>query len=1085
MNEAGANPLHSSKEQTGRRAGSCRVCLKNFKPEDYSRICFGCKMKVCEDCASYSKQSENEDESLWSCSVCRRKQQSIQQLIVAQDSTDSLLDIPILDTLQRRHSDLKISSKTNSNMQSLGSGLAPPRSPELRRHSDVSPASLKELEKVASDKREEVRWERELEWRQKQRNSRSPSLCRPNQQQQQHQPSQQSSQAQAQAEMQRQSQPQPNRTSLTGNSTSAYDRRPSAHEGVAVRERDRRKEDQHDPNDQRRSTGSPKPIPAALRTRRKSQVPKQHSYDEEIKNLTKSNSNMLESNAGIPRRASAYDVYHKRGSDAGNLIPNKNEMMPGRRSSFRTPSANDKEDPSLVDPRRRSSCRAQIGGTSDESYRQPAKPKPMTDLSGCFTIILFAANIKGLNDPNSSLDFNDEERRARRRGSQLPDINAIKAGLLGNHRSSLSSVPSMGSSMTESAKNDLRRQSSLTGEDIKIVIDDVDQIDLDQPSNTDFAPVRRVVLRRDPTERIHKTRGFGMRVVGGKPGPDGTLYTYIVWTTPGGPAEKAKLRRGDKILEICGINVMNLSFDEVTSIMDRTGDVIDMIVETQDPHESVISPTRRRLPKTPLELQEMAMSASQEQNKDKDSKSEPQISRLQLEFWCKEKKSVLVVSILAADNLPLRDDYYFGGCQPEAFIRLRLIPSADNDPVLFSDVAEPNQNPIWNTTLELRAESGNVLEKTLEVTIWDQRPDGEQLFIGEVIIPEIDLTIDSAVWYRIDFPDAPGIRKPNQYFPDSPTPSLDGTQRSLSEDRDSELDVTEGAYGLLHPDHAYLAGSRRGSSQSEQLEVEPYQLNRDFSRSLPGSRRSSFQSSQNPDKDIPPITYSSKGRRRSSCTPRPDPDEILRNLKAVKGELLGRSMSICSGDWRARRKSSDRRKESKDSVPELAEPSTEHQDDDDEASGDWKLGPFQLEPRFNTFSRGTNIELSLELCITKGQLAVKVCSARGLTPTDNPPDTYVKMYLRDNDRLLLKRKTAIAKKSCSPEFNQTIKYAVRDVSDRSLVVMLWERQKGFEHNQGLGSAEIRVDTLKLSDHVIGWYPLFPIQKIGSESNDSP
>lgn len=88
-------------------------------------------------------------QSLWSCSVCRRKQQSIQQLIVAQDSTDSLLDIPILDTLQRRHSDLKISSKTNSNMQSLGSGLAPPRSPELRRHSDVSPASLKELEKVS------------------------------------------------------------------------------------------------------------------------------------------------------------------------------------------------------------------------------------------------------------------------------------------------------------------------------------------------------------------------------------------------------------------------------------------------------------------------------------------------------------------------------------------------------------------------------------------------------------------------------------------------------------------------------------------------------------------------------------------------------------------------------------------------------------------------------------------------------------------------------------------------------------------------------------------------------------------------
>lgn len=54
--------------------------------------------------------------------------------------------------------------------------------------------------------------------------------------------------------------------------------------------------------------------------------------------------------------------------------------------------------------------------------------------------------------------------------------------------------------------------------------------------------------------------------------------------------------------------------------------------------------------------------------------------------------------------------------------------------------------------------------------------------------------------------------------------------------------------GFLHPDHAYMDSSRRGSSQSEQLDVEPYQLNKDFSRSLPGSRRSSFQSNQNVEK---------------------------------------------------------------------------------------------------------------------------------------------------------------------------------------------------------------------------------------------
>ena len=42
-------------------------------------------------------------------------------------------------------------------------------------------------------------------------------------------------------------------------------------------------------------------------------------------------------------------------------------------------------------------------------------------------------------------------------------------------------------------------------------------------------------------------RGFGMRVVGGKTGNDGRLFAYIVWTVPGGPAEKGGLQQGDKV----------------------------------------------------------------------------------------------------------------------------------------------------------------------------------------------------------------------------------------------------------------------------------------------------------------------------------------------------------------------------------------------------------------------------------------------------------------------------------------------------------------------------------------------------------
>lgn len=66
-------------------------------------------------------------------------------------------------------------------------------------------------------------------------------------------------------------------------------------------------------------------------------------------------------------------------------------------------------------------------------------------------------------------------------------------------------------------------------------------------------------------------------------------------------------------------------------------------------------------------------------------------------------------------------------------------------------------------------------------------------------------------------------------------------ERSYSEDTQSDSLGSPEPY-FLHPDHAWQANSRRGSSQSEQLEVEPYELSKDYSRSLPGSRRSSFQS---------------------------------------------------------------------------------------------------------------------------------------------------------------------------------------------------------------------------------------------------
>lgn len=77
----------------------------------------------------------------------------------------------------------------------------------------------------------------------------------------------------------------------------------------------------------------------------------------------------------------------------------------------------------------------------------------------------------------------------------------------------------------------------------------------------------------------YSARGFGMRVVGGKTGADGKLFAHIVWTVPGGPAEKGGLQQGDKILEWCGFSLVDRSFEEVCSIMDRTTDIAELLVE--------------------------------------------------------------------------------------------------------------------------------------------------------------------------------------------------------------------------------------------------------------------------------------------------------------------------------------------------------------------------------------------------------------------------------------------------------------------------------------------------------------------------
>ncbi|KAK6645635.1 hypothetical protein RUM43_001915 [Polyplax serrata] len=512
--------------------------------------------------------------------------------------------------------------------------------------------------------------------------------------------------------------------------------------------------------------------------------------------------------------------------------------------------------------------------------------------------------------------------------------------------------------------------------------------------------------------------------------------------------------------------------------------------------------------------------------------------RVQIQVFYNDERKELSVAVLAADDLACHEDVGFGS-QPEAYAQLRLLPLLSEQHCVKTDVAEPTTNPMWNATLEFSNVPGeDLMDRTIEVTLWDYNTDRDPMFLGECTVDLKKAFLDDRpVWYRLEDPKQLRMGDKSPFV--SPRGSLANEialrkmrrndfalSRSFSDDRDSEGSIE---FNFLHPDHAWAScGSRRGSSQSEgHLEPEAvYQLGQDYSRSLPGSRRSSFHSQQGEQRDEgpPPQIYVNKGRRRSSVV-RQDPEEILRSLKACKGDMLNRQMSLSGNEkrvlathrryslqtgclttnnkaWNSKLADFENRglrascqpvsrKDSAVPYPESAicsSSSPEDDNDDDKSSNEEiiKLGPGQIGPKGHRRML-TCGEVKLGLLMTKGQLEVEVVSARNVlgSTKEASPDTYIKTYLKDNDRSLQKRKTKVVSHSCNPVFRQTLKYSACDIFGRSLMVMLWERQKGFDHNQGLGVAELALDKLQLTQLTIGWYPLFPIQKSDSDNYNSP
>lgn len=174
----------------------------------------------------------------------------------------------------------------------------------------------------------------------------------------------------------------------------------------------------------------------------------------------------------------------------------------------------------------------------------------------------------------------------------------------------------------------IRRASAPEGQNIKIVVDDMDASSFRAHSAAGKAGKRagvsvgglgaggpgglagtgelleRVVLYRDDSLDLSNNnvgRGFGLQVMGGKMPPTPTggasqivapagqatkdegagwmkLHACITWVLPGGPADKVGLQAGDKIIEWDGKCLLDMSYEQVAEVIESSANIAELLI---------------------------------------------------------------------------------------------------------------------------------------------------------------------------------------------------------------------------------------------------------------------------------------------------------------------------------------------------------------------------------------------------------------------------------------------------------------------------------------------------------------------------
>ncbi|KAL5021135.1 hypothetical protein ScPMuIL_000290 [Solemya velum] len=665
-----------------------------------------------------------------------------------------------------------------------------------------------------------------------------------------------------------------------------------------------------------------------------------------------------------------------------------------------------------------------------------------------------------------------------------------------------------------------------------------DQILLQNPdarrSSMEGDTPREIILHRDKSNRSCRTSGLGIRVIGGKH-HNGSLCAYVASVVSDGPGYIQGIREGDQILQWNGRSLLNATFEEAREIMDQFCDVVQLIVihkhavrrkkpsrcrrrepatidvpNTTDTTEtdnelqpfSLNKPKRRMLPKTPLEIKKCERKLN---------------GRIEVQFMYSAQTRSLKINILQAEMLSEGGENT--GREPNPLAMIYILPCRNALLSCETETLFNTSSPKWNQTFVFEdIEENEVLTKTLEITLWNKRELQDQ-FLGEVLLDLHDANLDDdPVWYNLEDHDENSSPLPQRrisfpYSSDMST-ATSGATSSVGMTPSPNREASPSTTSISHQYHIM----QRSADNSP--------LSHGRARDHSSSGHSSPIISPDSPRDLPfPVSY------RNSFT-----DKIRRTVShAVHKMSSNLSLSDHKRDYDSDagslRRSSDESRPSrmKDNVSPMSRRSAgssanfdmmappfplsrtnsfssfftdnDSEVNDDPSNGNQNssicrmtpegdditsiLGPGQVKPKPSQ-EQSVQGDLKLGFMVTKGQLEVDVISAKSLSRVlcPLPPDTYVKTYLVEGAKIIQKKKTHIVKSNFNPIYRRKIKYSACNIHGRYMRLNIWARTKNFDRKICLGEAMVKLDTLDLSQHTMGWYKLFQMGSMDFGSCES-